>query len=307
MLNDIGCLRRDMSRCIHSVLTLLALTLLAGGIPSAALAEGKSSVQSIEQMIRNARLAALADEKLQTVRFPSVKGEKIELIGHLRRPDGAGPFRAVVLLHGCAGDWPGMDSRWGRRLANWGYVALSVESFGPRGIRSACGGGDPRDHVFDTYGALSFLAAQPFVVPGRIALMGVSLGGIMVLRDVERGGVERMFRRKFRAAVALYPQCSGITGTMTVPTLILIGQLDDLTFAKNCQDLASGNPLGASRSGPKDENIRLTVLPGAYHAFDDTMFPTGKRFLGHWLEYNPDATKRSVSEIRQFLRDNLGD
>jgi dienelactone hydrolase len=80
-----------------------------------------------------------------------------------------------------------------------------------------------------------------------------------------------------------------------------------MSFAKNCQDLASGKPLGASRSGPKDENIRLTVLPGAYHAFDNTSFPSGQWFHGHWLAYNADATKRSVEEIREFLRENLGD
>jgi dienelactone hydrolase len=99
-----------------------------------------------------------------------------------------------------------------------------------------------------------------------------------------------------------------VTGKMTVPTLILIGQLDDLTPPKDCQGLASENPLGVSRSGPKDKNIRLIVLPGSYHAFDNTSFPKGQYFLGsHWLEYNSDARKRSVSEIKQFLRDNLGD
>ena len=90
---------------------------------------------------------------------------------------------------------------------------------------------------------------------------------------------------------------------MTVPTLILIGQLDNLTRAQDCQDLTQGYP-----NGTKDKNIRLIVFPGAYHAFDNTSFPGRTAFVGqYWLEYNADATKRSIAEIGQFLRDSLGD
>jgi dienelactone hydrolase len=78
-----------------------------------------------------------------------------------------------------------MDSRWGARLVEWGYVALSVESYGPRGIKSTCGNfsaADPSDHMFDAYGALSFLAAQPFVASDHAAVMGGSGGATMALK-----------------------------------------------------------------------------------------------------------------------------
>jgi hypothetical protein len=96
-----------MSRCFRSMLMPLILALLFGVVPSATLAEGKT----------------------QPVHFPSVKGQPVELVGLLRRPGGAGPFPAVVLLDGCGGDWQGMDSRWGTRLVKWGYVTLSVDSY----------------------------------------------------------------------------------------------------------------------------------------------------------------------------------
>ena len=47
----------------------------------------------------------------------------------------AGPSPAVVLLHSCNGDWRRLDERWGKRIASWGYVALTVDSFGPRGLK----------------------------------------------------------------------------------------------------------------------------------------------------------------------------
>jgi dienelactone hydrolase len=277
-----------MSRGIQLALRLLAVGLSLGVLAPAASAADKHPAQIVQ--------------------FPSVRGDVVELVGHLRRPDGPSPFPAVVLLHGCAGDWAGMDSRWGARLVKWGYVALSVDSFGPRGINGSClGDSDPPDHVFDAYAALAFLAAQASIEADHVAVMGVSLGGTMALRDVERGFAEQAAHRKFRAAVALYPECASIAGMMTVPTLILIGKLDDLTFAKNCQDLVSGNSLGGSRSGPRDDNIRLTILPGAYHAFDNTSFPKGEWFHGHWLAYNPAATQQAAEEIRRFLGDRLDD
>jgi len=151
-----------MPRFMRSALHVLALALTLSAMSSAAPAEDNHPVQ--------------------TAQFLSVKGEPLELVGYLRRPDGAGPFPAVVLLHGCGGNWRGMDTRWGTRFVRWGYAALSVDSYGPRGIKSVCGffdSGDPPDHVWDAYGALNFLATQPFVAPGHVAVRGGSGGATM--------------------------------------------------------------------------------------------------------------------------------
>ena len=57
------------------------------------------------------------------------------LQGYLRQPSSAGPSPAVVLLHSCHGDWRRLDERWGKQIASWGYVTLTVDSFGPRGTQ----------------------------------------------------------------------------------------------------------------------------------------------------------------------------
>jgi len=87
----------------------------------------------------------------QIVQFPIASAEPAPLLirGTLRRPEGPGPFAAIVLLHGCEGDWRGIDERWGRRLAEWDYVALTVDSYGPRGIDDTCQGGRPADRSLD--------------------------------------------------------------------------------------------------------------------------------------------------------------
>jgi Dienelactone hydrolase family len=61
----------------------------------------------------------------------------------LWRPAGAGPFPAVLVLHGCGGIWDNQRS-WAARLASWGYAAVVLDSFRPRNVRSTCNfGGNP--------------------------------------------------------------------------------------------------------------------------------------------------------------------
>jgi dienelactone hydrolase len=50
------------------------------------------------------------------------------------RPEGEGPFPAVVLLHGCSGVQESNHS-WAELFRNQGYVAVIVDSLGPRGLR----------------------------------------------------------------------------------------------------------------------------------------------------------------------------
>ena len=81
----------------------------------------------------------------QSVRIPS---KDLTLTGTLFTPASSPLLRdrrpAIVLMHGCGGM---VDTRgelvarhrdWAERFARWGFVALTLDSFGPRGIdRSA--------------------------------------------------------------------------------------------------------------------------------------------------------------------------
>ena len=90
------------------------------------------------------------------------EAEPVRLIGYLARPQGAGPFSAVVLLHGCGGFHSSMIS-WADRLSRYGYAALAIDSFGPRGMDDHCGGFFFHEQAADGYAALSYLTAKSFV------------------------------------------------------------------------------------------------------------------------------------------------
>ncbi|HEV7601432.1 MAG TPA: dienelactone hydrolase family protein [Bradyrhizobium sp.] len=213
------------------------------------------------------------------------------LQGYLRQPNSAGPSPAVVLLHGCNGNWGRLDERWGKPVASWGYVTLSVDSFGPRGIKNTCGNGAPVELAFDAYRALSFLVRQPFVDPARVAVLGFSQGGWLALTSIEHGAIEQNSQNKFRAAVAFYPRCLGFKGNMTVPTLILIGERDD---------------WGISRRKGQGVAVRLIVYPDAHHAFDAPGLQMPMLLFGHRLEYNKAAADQATDALREFLADNIG-
>ena len=211
----------------------------------------------------------------EAVTFP---GPGIELAGRLYRPDGPGPFPAFVLMHGCSGMWrrDGLEPTpayvaWAEHWRNRGYLALLLDSFGPRGQTEICthGGRTIRpdlDRPRDAYAALQWLAAHADVDPARIHLQGWSNGAMAVLNTVKDGAPGRPASGpEFRSAVAFYPGCIQLARLpdyrTRVPMLIQTGEADDWTPARHCEALVE---KFAGRSAP----MEIDVYPGAHHAFD---------------------------------------
>ena len=241
-----------------------------------------------------------------TVELETPLASSHPLQGYLRHPSGTGPSPAVILLHSCDGNWLHIDERWGKRIAAWGYATLSVDSFGPRGIKT-CRDGASSDFSADTYRALHFLAQHPSIDPARIAAVGFSWGGLSVLAAVERGAIEQASPDKFRAAVAFYPPCAGLKGDLTVPTLILIGERDDLNSAEECRNMVAGRDgWGISRQKDRDIPIKLVVFPDAYHAFDAPELKIPTELSGHHLEFNQSATDQAAAALHGFLDATIG-
>ena len=226
------------------------------------------------------------------------------LQGYLRPTHAAGPSPAVILLHSCIGNWQRTDQRWAKRIASWGYVTLTVDSLGPRGIDS-CVNTTPDELLRDPYRALNFLVRLPSVDPARVAVLGFASGGATALMAVEHGHLEKASPDKFRAAVAFYPPCSRFKGNMTAPTLILIGELDDWTPAEDCREMVNGRDGWGISRRERGAPVKLIVLPGAYHAFDapDPKDP----IKAHHLEFNQSATDQSSEALREFLDATIGE
>ena len=158
---------------------------------------------------------------------PLVPGDRIQ--GLLAKPDGAGPFPAVIGLHGCAGMQETTKSKLADDLVASGYVTLLVDSFATRGIDHACTYSAAMAIVLrrmsDAYGALAFLARQSFVDIRRVAAVGFSQGGWVTLSVAETRSFESFVvpsELRFRAAVAFYPLCSAAGSRPGIPCTEII-------------------------------------------------------------------------------------
>ncbi len=127
------------------------------------------------------------------------------------KPDGAGPFPALVIMPTCNGHlYTENTFDWAQRAVARGYAALVVDPLAPRGVDSNCVRPlpVPASRVLkDAFDAADHLRQQPFVDSARIGLLGFSQGAMVGL-----GAAGSMYsrlgeREPFRAIVSVYPIC----------------------------------------------------------------------------------------------------
>jgi dienelactone hydrolase len=241
----------------------------------------------LDGMLRRVATAVVAAVVLagcasSRIAFPNATpGRPLEIPAEEFRPEGPGPFPALVLLHGCHGVLPG-TREWGRWFAARGYVALVVDSWAPRRIGDGCPPGPdiPNTERFDdAVGAFRWLQGRAYVDRARIGVAGWSNGGVFAIAVVNGPSLERARARGvvvpepgFRASVGFYPGgCYSLVAEQVVrPLLVLIGEADDWTPAAECRQMVE-----AMRGRGAD--ARIVTYPGAYHYFDDVRWP--KRYL----------------------------
>jgi dienelactone hydrolase len=246
-------------------------------------------------------------------------GTEERIPSSLLKPEGAGPFPAVVMLHDCSGlgqRSSGAPGRWANELVAHGYVVVIPDSFTTRGFpNGVCTDASrgprvaPLQRARDAHAALAYLRTLDFVDGARVGLMGGSHGGSTTLIANMRDG--------FAAAVALYPGCATPTGKLIgdssgvyrslAPLLILVGELDDWTPAEPCRKLAEA----ASKAGYP---VAIKIYPGALHSFDSSNPP---RYVAARLNMNSPtghgattggnaaAWADSIREVLAFFGRNL--
>jgi dienelactone hydrolase len=235
----------------------------------------------------------------------------------LFRPAGAGPFPAIVGLHGCAGlvDRAGsirpQYRDWGERLAAAGYAVLFPDSFGSRGAGSQCRIREQtirarRERVADAHAARQWLQAQPWTKPERVSLVGWSHGGVTTLWAIRTRAALHDRAPDFRSAVAFYPGCRRAVDaawSARVPVLVLIGTADDWTPASACLTMVAGARGRSARA-------EIVTYPGAHHGFDHPDLPlrerTGLAFTADGsgkahVGTDPAAREDSIRRVTEWL------
>jgi dienelactone hydrolase len=255
------------------------------------------------------------------VSIPSLDG-KLQLPGYWFEADAPDARPAIIVLHGCSGalDARGNLDRKRVRLAELfnveGLHMLAVDSFTPRGEKSICAMPLSRrsiqyeDRRDDVFAAVQWLARRPRVDRERIAVLGYSHGGGVVLSVLDR--TERAVRAQPiqpRVAVAFYPRCGRYADMwryeISTPLLLMIGDLDELTPADQCMRLRE-----RIARDQRDASFELIVFPGSHHGFDAYGPPavtpgyatrSGVATVGG----NPEARSTALRRMFEFLSTHL--
>lgn len=214
------------------------------------------------------------------------------------RPSGTGPFPALAVLHGCLGPDAVSDQRRVERYLRWGYAVLLVDSFGPRQIAQDCMpiGTAHADRLLDALGALDFLAEQPDIDPGRIAVVGFSSGAGAALSALNAPEIAGLGHHRFKAAVAYYPTwCPSSAYAILAPALILTGARDDWNPAPFCRAAVESRAKG-------EETVKLVVYAGAEQSFDAIALKGHPlSTYGRHFAYDASADDAAAEEMRAFL------
>jgi dienelactone hydrolase len=260
--------------------------------------------------------SARAEPVVEKVRITA--GEN-ELAAVLYRPQGPGPFAAIVALHGCGGlfnhhgEPSARHDDWGRHLALQGFIVLMPDSFGSRGLASQCGVMNRlvrpgRERVADAQAAKDWLQGRKDVKPEAVSLLGWSNGASTVLAAVRADRIMTARGPDFARAVAFYPGCRNAVEngrwSSRLPLLILMGDADDWTPPGPCEELARS---AKNRAEPVD----LILYKGAYHNFDHPSLEprtrTGLAFTADGsgtahVGTDPEARADALAKVPAFLR-----
>ena len=234
------------------------------------------------------------------------------------KPDGPGPFPAVIIMHDCSGLGPassGAPGRWASELVARGYVVVIPDSFTTRGFPGGVctvplsqrrANVSPERRAGDAYAALAHVRSLPYVDRRPVGLMGGSHGGSTTVAAMLAPGDTR---DGFAAAVALYPRCDLHAGVYrpVAPLLILIGEKDDWTPAAPCRQLAADARVAG-------HPVTIKVYPNAHHSFDS---PNRVRYVAARINPNapggrgattggdPAAWADSIREVVAFFAQHL--
>lgn len=221
-------------------------------------------------------LHAQGGPSLPNLAFPTqaVEGSAaiVKLGTVLAKPAGPGPFPAIVIMQTCSGATA--DQRdWGRRAVDHGYVALIVDSMTPRGVTSSSCNLPMSRRTLDAHDAREYLKRFDFVDPGRIGLMGFSVGAntaLMITTHLPPFTEEPKYT-PFPAVVTFYGACirrvqGGFQSTFKergpdAPLLMLMGDADPQGRPADCvPELERLKSSGA--------DVDWKVYPRATHCFD---------------------------------------
>ena len=216
----------------------------------------------------------------------------------LEKPDGEGPFPAVMLVPACSSfnnsKAPNFYKNVQNKLVELGFVTLRVDYIAARNIES-CMGTNTTSAGNDICIAADYLNQQTFVKKGAVNVIGWSFGGAAVFRALRSTGSKKA--AQVDAAVTYHPYCNAARRWKSdVPVLVLMGTKDNITPVTACEYLFS--------TLPKRDRLTIRIYEDAHHLFDMDELPpeTTSSVVTGSIGYNKAAAEAAWIEVTKFLK-----
>jgi len=216
------------------------------------------------------------------------------------KPDGDGPFPAIIIAESCGGSKPAVDKMWPEYFNELGYATYTprvLERFGEKYCPSLSFVANNKNRIkmlSIIYTALDEILEKPYIKKDNVGVIGFSLGGISIRDFGEIKNLTSPAGNKFGYAIPVYPNCSlwDWAGDQ-IPTLLLTAEKDTARGKhKACLKIKSQN----------FPNLTYHEIKGAYHAFDDESAKGSKDVGDNVIKYDEAALKEAKEVIAKFLK-----
>jgi dienelactone hydrolase len=226
--------------------------------------------------------------------------EKISTSGVWSKPEGNGPFPAIIIAESCGGSKPAVDEMWPAFFNSLGYATYTpriLDEFGERycpDLRFVASNSNRTKMLRILYSAMDDIHGKKYAIKSSIGIIGFSLGGILIRDAGEIKDLKSPGGNKFKYAINVYGNCTLLERQGdNIPTLMLLAERDTAKGKhKMCEKV----------QGQRFENMSWHIIKDAYHAFDDDTQTSGKTDVGgNTMKYSKDATNEAKDVIRNFL------
>ena len=127
-----------------------------------------------------ARAEPLPGFKLDGARW-TYQDEQLKMQGGFLKPEGNGPFPAIVISHGLGGGPDGFSMPKAREFVKWGFVCIAPEYTHAKGGDDRKTFGASPDNLRRATKCLDILASLPYVDQKRICAYGNSMGAFVTI------------------------------------------------------------------------------------------------------------------------------
>lgn len=247
---------------------------------------------------------------------PDTLLEKLKPGLAIYKPEGDGPFPAVVAYHGC-GRPHSREKDYAQMANERGVVFVAVDSLGPRGISyemavaRVCKGRTlwGRERSGDVAVTYNYVRSLSDVDGDNMALMAFSHGGWAVMDflsfDFETNGPSNLpasataDKSGVRGAFLMYPYCG--FGARTAREGWTVKPKTQLLLVDDDQTVGTQPCLDASETlRAQGVDLTLHMFEGVTHAFDDYSLGDSAQV------FDEAATARSDLIYQEFLDDLFG-